>query len=221
MKLLRLLIPFLFILLFYSCDPQSCRECGTFYFDITNWSIMDDTIKNEYIFLNNDSNTVILSHTETAFSEPGKVCQIAESEEWVGCTLTKKITYASNSLPYDLIISYEHFEVPGNNPATNNCYYTLETKNKLDGTHLITPQMEIFTGIDSVTRLIRVPVFDQASQSYSNVLRMDVGSMIEASTVNSPFPILATPTIREIYFKPPNGIIGLLLQDGRTLILKI
>jgi hypothetical protein len=181
---------------------------------------MDDTIRHEYIFLDNDTNEVYLNLKESTFSDPGKVCQIADSEEWVSCILTKKITYESTSLPYDLIVSYEHFEVPGNNPATNNCYYTLETVSKSDGTHLETPQLEIFTGIDSVSRLVRVPTFESAGQRYLDVLRMDVGSMMVARSVNTITPILSSPTIREIYFKPPNGIVGFILADGKTLILE-
>ncbi len=213
-------ILFIISIVFYSCDPESCRHCETFNFDISEWSIMDDTIKSSYRFFDESENEYLFEFKELQMSEPYKECQISSSEDGVGCLLTKKITYEADFLNYDFRIFYEQFEVPGNNPALNNCYYLIEVQGKQNDFHCLSPPLDLFTVVDMVKGLEPVESYAFAGQSYSNVLRMRIDSMIVFDTYVTIDVKYVEPKIKEVMLQSPNGIIGLTLDNDKRLILK-
>ncbi len=203
-----------------SCDPESCRGCETFNFDLTNWSIMDDTVKTTYVFIDENDNETKLQFEDLELTEPYTECEIASSPNGVPCYLTKKIKYFSDSLNYKFIIYYQQIEVPGGNVATNNCNYLIELLDEKTGEHLLTPPMDLFPGIDTINILEPLDEYKIADEIYTNVFRRKIENMIVYSSYETSNVEYVETKINEIYYQIPNGIIGLTLGNGKNLILK-
>ncbi len=212
-----LFVPVLLI----SCDPEHCRDCGAFSFDITEWNIMDDTVATSYKFIDENNREYPLELEELKLSEPYRECQLSGSVESVSCTLTKKIKYVSNALNFDLILFYKQIEVPGNNPAVNNCFYLIELIDKDKEDHVLTLPLDLFRGIDTVNVLKPLDKYELAGQEYTDVLIMKIDSMIVYDTFET-FNVtyIDDTQILEVIFQIPNGIVGLTLKSGERLILK-
>ncbi len=203
-----------------SCDPESCRNCERFNFNLSEWSIMDDTIKTTYVFIDENDNETKLQFEELELSEPYTECGIASSPSGVYCELIKKIKYFSDSLDFKFIIYYQQIELPGGNIATNNCFYSIELLDEETGEHLLTPPMDLFVGIDTINILEPLDEYKISSERYTNVFRRKIDNMIVYSSYETIDVEYVEPKINEIYYQIPNGIIGLTLENGKKLILK-
>ena len=200
-----------------SCDPENCRDCETFNFDITNWSIMDDTIANELKFIDEQLNEYYFELVDSEITEPYTECQLAGSEESVPCRLKKKIRYSSSNFEFDLIKTYDQIEVPGGNPAVNNCFYLIELRNETD--HILTPVLDLFRGIDTINRLVPMDQYFLANQLYTKVVSLKIDSMIVYDTYGTSNVEYVDAELLEVVFQIPNGIVGLTLKNGSKLIL--
>ncbi|MEZ4954652.1 MAG: hypothetical protein R2825_13880 [Saprospiraceae bacterium] len=203
-----------------SCDPESCRGCETFNFDLTDWSIMDDTVKATYVFIDENYKETKLQFEDLELSEPYTECGIASSPNGVYCELTKKIKYFSDSLDFKFIIYYQQIELPGGNIATNNCNYLIELLDEETGEHLLVPPMDLFAGIDTINILEPLDEYKIANEIYTNVYRRKIENMIVYSSYETINAEYVEPKLNEIYYQIPNGIIGLTLENGKKLILK-
>lgn len=201
----------------FSCDPESCRNCKTFNFDLTDWSIIDDTIKTTYVFIDKNENETKLQLEALELSEPYLECGIGNT---VSCESTKKIKYFSDSLDFKFIIYYQQIEVPEGNPAVNNCFYLIELLDEVTGEHLLTPPMDLFTEIDNINILEPIGEYEIGSQKYIDVLRRKIDNMIVYSSYETTDVEYVESKISEIYYQIPIGIVGLTLENGKKLILK-
>jgi hypothetical protein len=207
-------------LLFTACDPQSCRDCKTFNFDLTNWSIMDDTIANKLRFIDTNFNEYNFELISVELSEPYVECQITSAPEGVSCFLTKRIRYSCDSLNLDFRILYEQIEVLNDNPAYNDCLYLIEFVDIEKQEHLITLPLDILHEEAKEYRLEQVTKYELANHEYTNVHRMNIDQMIVYDTyrkINSEY--VEAKYLKEVIFQIPNGIVGLTLEDGKQLIL--
>ncbi|MBP9135359.1 MAG: hypothetical protein KBF75_15135 [Saprospiraceae bacterium] len=182
---------------------------------------MDDTVATSYKFIDENNREYPLELEELKLSEPYRECQLSGSVESVSCTLTKKIKYVSNALNFDLILFYKQIEVPGNNPAVNNCFYLIELIDKDKEDHVLTLPLDLFRGIDTVNVLKPLDKYELAGQEYTDVLIMKIDSMIVYDTFET-FNVtyIDDTQILEVIFQIPNGIVGLTLKSGERLILK-
>lgn len=202
-----------------SCDPQSCRDCEIFNFDLRNWSEMDDSIAINLKFSDDNLEIYEFDLVATEFSENYRECQIASTIEGVSCYLTKRIHYSCEALNFDFIIFYEQYDVLNDNPAFNDCLYRIEYDNVEESEHLVTSAIDVLNdGIKE--RLDSMETFKVGNKEYSNVSIMHIDSLITFETYQKVAnEMVETKYIKNIIFKIPNGIVGLTLVNGKELIL--
>lgn len=200
-----------------SCDPEHCRDCETFNFDITNWSIMDDTISQELKFIDEDFNEINFELVDAELSEPYTECQLAGSVESVSCRMSKNIRYGSNDFGFDIIKTYNQIEVPGGNPAVNNCYYLIELIN--ENNHVLTQVHDLVHDIETLNKLEKTERYSLANEEYTNVHVLNIDNMIVYDTYETINVEFVEPELLEIVIQIPNGIVGLTLKNGTKLIL--
>ena len=209
----------MFLSLLISCDPEHCRDCETFNFEISNWNIKDDTIATELKFVNQDFVKKTFDFIKINSSEPYTECQLAGSVESVSCYLTRKLEYESASLGFKIIMFYEQIDVPSGNAAHNTCNYIIEYKNEDE--HLMTPPIDIWQGVENtISRLIPVSEYTLANIQYNDVYKMKVDQMLVFETYGKIDAERVDSKILEVIFQIPDGIIGLKLESGEQLIIE-
>lgn len=206
--------------IFTACDPESCRDCETFNFDLNNWSIMDDTIAAELKFIDSNFVEYYFELISIDSSEPYRECQISSTVEGVGCYLTKRIRYSCDSLNLDFRIFYEQYEVLNDNPAHNDCNYLIEFVDIEKQEHIITLPLDILHEGGIEYTLEQLNIYELANQEYTNALRMNIDQMIVYDTYNTTnVEYIEAKHLKEVIFQIPHGIVGLTLENGKQLIL--
>jgi len=202
-----------------SCDPQSCRDCEKFSFDLSNWSEMDDTVSTELKFIDENLDIYTFDLISTELSENYRECQSARSIPGVTCYLTKRIHYNCDVLNIDFKIFYEQYDELDNNPVFDNCFYRIEYDNVEEGEHLVTLPIDILNaGVQD--RLQSMASFQIANNEYSNVSIMQIDTLITFdSYLKAIDERVEAKYLKDIIFKIPNGIVGLTLLNGKELIL--
>lgn len=211
----NLAIVILFALIFIlsqGCDPVSVRDCGTFEYDISNWSITDDTVSSKLIFLDKDLKELEFHLIDTQLSEPYEAFETgALTPDDVGCLMTKSNIYKNDESDTELAFTYSNFEIPANNRPI--IYFYLEIKNSKSDTFIRTQPIyfkDTFPGnLDDVIEEIAF-----AGQIYNDVGKFKVVGMLNSITME-----FSSDTIfRNLYFKPPIGLVQIEFLDGTKLI---
>ena len=220
MKFLTTFFLLTLVFAFTSCDPQSFRDCDGFDYDLSKWSIMDDTVADGLRFIDSSYQEHFFELIMADESEPYLGAAIVSSPESVPCVLTKKIMYFYDPMNLDFVVSYERFEYLDSTSEFNYCHYMIELQSGED-TKLVTKPIDIASESDLENTLEPLDKYELAGHTYYNVLRMTIDQLIVYDTRREPTVDYAAPKyIKEIVFQPPNGIVGLTLENGQQLILQ-
>jgi len=216
MARLKLIIVILSCMAILNCDPKSCRDCETFNFDLSNWSLIDDSIKTKLTFLDEQLNEVYLSLIETNLSEPYRECQITSSPESVGCFLTRSSTYLVDGLGFEMKFAYEQIEVPGGNTALNDVMYKILLRETDANFTIETSPIYILDEQRLEINTSKNESISQSGESYIDVIDFQIDRMFNSETKEEIEPQL----ISRVTFQIPNGIVGFVLADSTSFILK-
>lgn len=206
----------LIVLVFLSCDPESCRDCDTFNHDLEGWSIGDDTLQQELIFVDVQMNEYTFRLDTSFLSLPYNECQLVSSPADVACNLTKKNRYLSDEWALDFAFAYEQFEVPNGDIASNEVFYSIQIKEYLEDGYLETIKLDILRPESINIALAQQNEIALGGQEYKDVLVMEIEKMKVLNSTQEVSPKI----LNRVYFKPPLGIVKLDFIDGRELILK-
>ncbi len=199
-----------------SCDPQSCRDCEAFNFDLSNWSLIDESLRPNLTFLDEQSNEIHFSLIETSQSEPYRECQLAGSPESVSCFFNRSSTYLVEELGFQMRFFYDQFEVPGDNPAVNDVFYKIQLIQPDEGSIIEAVNLDIYheEALHIVTT--EVEQISQSGESYNDLIEFQIDRMFDVETREE----VENQLISSVTFQVPNGIVGFTLTDSTRLILK-
>jgi len=196
------------------CDPTSTRDCGTFTYDISEWSTTDDNNDSSITFLDDQSNEFEFKLIESLLSEPYEESQIgASTPDDVGCFLTKANIYRNDELETELSFIYEHYELPSSNWV--NIYFYLGIKNSQNDTFIRT--QPLYFNEETLNEQVEtVEEIEISDQIYNNVFQFPIVNMLNSSTIQ----VHSDTIFRNLFFKPPMGLVQIEFSDGTNLIKK-
>lgn len=214
MKAISLIIGVLIILTCNSCDPMSCRDCGTIEYDIRQWSLSDHNEIALLTFEDQNQTQFLFNLLSVEFSEPYNKCEISSTPEGVACLLTKTLIYASNDLNLELRIVYNQFKDLVSTDVTLINYGFKRSEENLFtdiSQPLYWPTSQEL--IDLV--LTELDSFAVGSYQYDKVLNFNPRFMVDPNTMEEIEPRY----IESLYFKPSIGLVGIETTDNGNIIL--